>query len=127
MSLVTQTQKNNNQNRNIKSTWLSSGQISRPFLSFMNDFNSPRSDVFAMQHYKKENNLDIIYKRMDFSGDELLQENFTKASDGLTRQTLNHNLDIRPRIPIGKKHVVKMSQWDRKVLKCIQNYGRKKK
>ena len=85
MALVTKKQRTDNYNKNKTSSYLTSAQISTPFLSFLNGFNPPRSHVLSNQHYKKEDYSHMIYTRMDFSESQLLQENFTSACDRLTR------------------------------------------
>ena len=46
--------------KNLSSYWFTTGQVSTPFLSFMNGFNPPRAHVFSLQHYKKLKTCDKI-------------------------------------------------------------------
>ena len=55
--------------RNQQNRWFTGGQVSTPFLSFMNNFNPPRAHILALQHYTKIDTSAKIYDRMHFYAD----------------------------------------------------------
>ena len=66
--------RSDNIKKNKQSTWFTAGQISTPFLSFINHFDPPRANKLHIQHYKKINDPTSIYSKTDFNSNELLEE-----------------------------------------------------
>lgn len=97
--------RSDNIKKNKQSTWFTAGQVSTPFLSFMNNFNPPRANKLHIQHYKKIKDPASIYTKMDFTSNEQIQEKIIQAIDRLTKYCLDHDLDNRPKIPKNKRRI----------------------